>query len=181
MEAQKVSVLKSIVSSLENEPALLHSPELAFFKSYLLGLGAKIPSADKHGHNHDHSHSESHSHSHEHSHGHDGCCGGHEHGHEEKSHYEHGHGHAHDHGHQDAVEEEGETEEPDPDLMAPDHEPPLEDESAEPPELSDADYEKLTDLKASAADAAACGDYIKAIEAFTAVIKLSPSPLVSMC
>jgi len=48
----------------------------------------------------------------------------------------------------------------------------------EAPELSDADYEKVAELKSAAAEAASNGDHAKAIETLTAVLQLTPSPLL---
>ena len=77
----------------------------------------------------------------------------------------------------DGYESPEADEEPDPDLMTPDNDPPLPfgADSAEP---SDADMEKATEAKMAAADAASNGDHAKAIEHFTTALTLMPSPLV---
>ena len=62
--------------------------------------------------------------------------------------------------------------------MTPDTDPPQEMGPAEGGELSDADMDKVGELKGEAAEAASNGDHAKAVAAFTKVIKLAPSPLV---
>ncbi|KAG7942296.1 hypothetical protein I3843_16G095300 [Carya illinoinensis] len=43
MDAEKIEELKEFVSQCKSNPSLLHDPSLGFFKSYLQGLGARIP------------------------------------------------------------------------------------------------------------------------------------------
>ncbi|KAH7852810.1 hypothetical protein Vadar_029467 [Vaccinium darrowii] len=43
MEAEKVAELKNFVKECQSNPSILHNPSLAFFKSYLQSLGARIP------------------------------------------------------------------------------------------------------------------------------------------
>jgi len=45
MDPSKVSELKGFVTLLKQKPELLHAPPLAFFKDYLLSMGATVPSA----------------------------------------------------------------------------------------------------------------------------------------
>ena len=47
LPAAKVNALKEFVGLLESQPDLLHTPQLAFFKSYLVNLGAKVPEPKK--------------------------------------------------------------------------------------------------------------------------------------
>jgi len=46
MEA-KIAELKGFISLLEKNPAMLHQPELGFFKAYLERMGGKIPDSPK--------------------------------------------------------------------------------------------------------------------------------------
>jgi len=62
--------------------------------------------------------------------------------------------------------------------MTPDKDPPAENGPAEAGELSEAQIEQIGELKMAASEAASNGEHAKAIEKFTAVIKLQPSPLV---
>merc|ERR1719231_2062030 len=48
----------------------------------------------------------------------------------------------------------------------------------EVPDLDDADMDKAGELKMAASEAASNGDFSKAVEHFTAVLQLTPSPLV---
>ncbi|KAL5545121.1 hypothetical protein UlMin_008905 [Ulmus minor] len=43
MDASKLEELKQFISQCKSNPSILHSPSLSFFKSYLQGLGARIP------------------------------------------------------------------------------------------------------------------------------------------
>merc|ERR1719391_611236 len=43
----KMAELKAFVKLLEANPAMLHKPELGFFKAYLESLGCKIPPPPK--------------------------------------------------------------------------------------------------------------------------------------
>ena len=228
MNAAQIKELKACVEKLKASPELLHDKDLAFFRSYIEGLGGKIPDLPKKKADaHSHSHAEpEHGHGHGHAHGED-CCG-HDHGQADHGHvresdsnpcapspfarafysvhickapasegahvrilswqdhgHAHDHGHSHEHGHKDESEEsEPEPDEPeppedpDPDLMTPDTDPPQEMGPAEGGELSDADMDKVGELKGEAAEAASNGDHAKAVAAFTKVIKLAPSPLV---
>jgi hypothetical protein len=45
MDAAKVAQLKLFVQQCEANPAILQDPSLAFFRSYLEKLGAKVPAA----------------------------------------------------------------------------------------------------------------------------------------
>jgi len=198
MDPQKVSELKAFVSTLEADPALLHLPQLAFFKKYLEGMGAKIPEKQhkhehghaehkhEHGHaehKHEHGHAEQ-AHGHGHAHGHTDCCGGHGHGDGHGHEHEHGHKHEHSHGapkdeKKDAEEEDEEQPEAaDPDLMPPDSDPPAEMGSAAGRDLSEDELEQLSNHKMGASEAAANGDFSKAVAGFTAALKLMPSPLL---
>ncbi|KAK9996656.1 hypothetical protein SO802_021342 [Lithocarpus litseifolius] len=47
MESAKISELKQFVSECKSNPSLIHNPSLAFFKSYLQSLGARIPPEPK--------------------------------------------------------------------------------------------------------------------------------------
>ena len=47
-----------------------------------------------------------------------------------------------------------------------------------PPELSDAECDKLSELKMNASEAASNGDHAKAVELFTGALQLAPSALV---
>ncbi|XP_061354651.1 TPR repeat-containing thioredoxin TDX [Gastrolobium bilobum] len=47
MDAGKVAELKQFIEKCKSDPSLLHNPSLSFFKSYLLSLGARIPSQPK--------------------------------------------------------------------------------------------------------------------------------------
>ena len=73
---------------------------------------------------------------------------------------------------------EEEPEDPDPDLMTPDTDPPAEMGPASAGDLSDADMEKVSELKMAASEALSSGEFAAAVEKFTSVIKLQPSPLV---
>ena len=44
---QQLDQLKGFISVLQMKPDLLHTPELSFFKDYLVGLGANLPDAPK--------------------------------------------------------------------------------------------------------------------------------------
>ena len=167
MEASKIKELKEFVKLVEAQPDLLHTPDLAFFKKYLTSLSATIP-GKKEEHGHGHAHKEEHGHQHKPG---GGCC--------EHDHDHGGGGHEHEHGHaHSAPEEPDEPEEADPDLMAPDNDPPQEMGPENPGEPSEADIDKSTELKMAAAEAASNGDHAKAIESFTAALKLMPSPLL---
>lgn len=43
MEAQKLAELKTFIAAMRTNPALLHTPQLAFFKAYLEDMNATIP------------------------------------------------------------------------------------------------------------------------------------------
>ncbi|KAB2001556.1 hypothetical protein ES319_D11G002100v1 [Gossypium barbadense] len=43
MDASKVADLKLLVDQCKSNPSIIHTPSLSFFKSYLLSLGAQIP------------------------------------------------------------------------------------------------------------------------------------------
>jgi len=169
--AAQVAALKDFVNLLKHKPELLHDPQLGFFRNYLESLGAKVPEPQSHhdhdDHDHDHSHSHAHGHDHDHSHSH-------AHGHD------HDHPHAHSHTTapqpEPVVEEEEEEpeveEEPepvDPDVIAPETDPPqpMGDESKEP---SDEDREKASALRGEASEHSANGDFAKAIELLTEAI-----------
>ncbi|KAM4114433.1 hypothetical protein ACJW30_04G068100 [Castanea mollissima] len=47
MESAEISELKQFVSECKSNPSLIHNPSLAFFKSYLQSLGARIPPEPK--------------------------------------------------------------------------------------------------------------------------------------
>ncbi|ONI09381.1 hypothetical protein PRUPE_5G235200 [Prunus persica] len=47
MDAAKVAELREFVSKCKSNPSLIHTPSLAFFKSYLQSLGARIPPIPK--------------------------------------------------------------------------------------------------------------------------------------
>lgn len=47
MDSAKISELKQFVSECKSNPSLIHNPSLAFFKSYLQSLGARIPPEPK--------------------------------------------------------------------------------------------------------------------------------------
>ena len=42
MDSAGIASLKAAVAKLEKDPALLHASDLAFFKKYLVSLGAKL-------------------------------------------------------------------------------------------------------------------------------------------
>ena len=44
---QQLDQLKGFISVLKMKPDLLHTPELSFFKDYLVSLGANLPDAPK--------------------------------------------------------------------------------------------------------------------------------------
>jgi len=172
MDSAQASALKKLISTLKEQPELLNEPSLAFFKDYLTSLGATIPAAKAaHTHGHDSAHD-----SHEHKHG-SGCCA-HEHESHDHGHDSHSHGHGHDKEQHGSEDEEEEPEEEDPELMAPDSDPPAEVGVAAGGEVSDADMDKAGEMKMAAAEAASGGDYAKAVECYTSVLKLMPSPLV---
>ena len=196
MDSTQASALKKLISTLKEQPELLNEPSLAFFKDYLTSLGATIPAAKAaHSHGHDSAHD-----SHEHKHG-SGCCA-HEHESHDHGHDSHSHGHGHDKEQHGSEDEEEEPEEEDPELMAPDSDPPAEVGVAAGGEVSDADMDKAGEMKMAAAEAASGGDYAKAprfcrrlpassshrpippplagqaVECYTSVLKLMPSPLV---
>ena len=155
MDPGSVAQLKEFIKLVDSQPQLLHSPELAFFKKYLTSLGATVPpkAAEQHGHGHS---------EHEHQHG-AGCCGGGD-GHARE--HEHGHGHCTaDPEEPEEPEEPEDPEEEDPDLMAPDNDPPQEMGPTGDVEPSDADMEKATEQKMAASEAASNGDYAKVLEA----------------
>ena len=169
--APTLRVLKTFVASVDKDRTCYKSG-LSFFKDYCedeakfgrrRGARARARPAE-HGHA-------------EHGHEHDGCCG-----HEKKEKKaggccDHDHGHAEEHGHEHGHADE-EPDEPDPELMTPDTDPPAEMGPDAAGELSDADHEKVAGMKSAAAESLSNGEYAKAVEAFTAVLKLSPSPLV---
>merc|ERR1740124_381254 len=157
MDPASVAQLKEFIKLVDSQPQLLHAPELAFFKK----------AAD-----HGHSHEQEHQHGPGCTHDHGGCGDGHAH--------EHGHGHSAPPAEEsdEEPEEPEEPEEEDPDLMAPDNDPPQEMGADNPGEPSDADMEKATELKMAAAEAASNGDHAKAVESFTGALKLMPSPLL---
>ncbi|XP_062159167.1 TPR repeat-containing thioredoxin TDX [Alnus glutinosa] len=43
MDAEKIIEVEQFIKQCKSNPSLLHDPSLAFFKSYLLSLGARIP------------------------------------------------------------------------------------------------------------------------------------------
>ncbi|KAM0980207.1 hypothetical protein ACFX13_016206 [Malus domestica] len=47
MDAAKVEELKEFISKCKSNPSIVHTPSLAFFKSYLQSLGARIPPVPK--------------------------------------------------------------------------------------------------------------------------------------
>ncbi|XP_040919004.1 hsc70-interacting protein isoform X2 [Toxotes jaculatrix] len=47
MDPRKVAELKSFVQLCESNPAILHLPEMSFFRTWLLSMGAKIPPTPK--------------------------------------------------------------------------------------------------------------------------------------
>ncbi|XP_054463136.1 hsc70-interacting protein [Anoplopoma fimbria] len=47
MDPRKVSELKGFVQMLESSPEILHLPEMSFFRTWLLGMGATIPTPPK--------------------------------------------------------------------------------------------------------------------------------------
>merc|ERR1740124_1011669 len=157
MDPASVAQLKEFIKLVDSQPQLLHAPELAFFKK----------AAD-----HGHSHEQEHQHGPGCTHDHGGCGDGHAH--------EHGHGHSAPPAEEsdEEPEEPEEPEEEDPDLMAPDNDPPQEMGADNPGEPSDADMEKATELKMAATEAASNGDHAKAVESFTGALKLKPSPLL---
>lgn len=86
MNAAQIKELKACVEKLKASPELLHDKDLAFFRSYIEGLGGKIPDLPKKKADaHSHSHAEpERGHGHGHAHGED-CCG-HDHGHADHGH-----------------------------------------------------------------------------------------------
>ncbi|GFP88461.1 tpr repeat-containing thioredoxin tdx [Phtheirospermum japonicum] len=49
MEAGKIEKLKALVELCKQNPSVLHTPSLAFFKNFLQSVGAQIPETDKSG------------------------------------------------------------------------------------------------------------------------------------
>ncbi|KAK6148229.1 hypothetical protein DH2020_019141 [Rehmannia glutinosa] len=49
MDAKKIEELKTFVEHCKQNPSVLHTPPLAFFKNFLQSLGAQIPSSAKSG------------------------------------------------------------------------------------------------------------------------------------
>ncbi|XP_022612743.1 hsc70-interacting protein isoform X1 [Seriola dumerili] len=47
MDPRKVAELKSFVQMCESNPGILHLPEMSFFRTWLLGMGATIPAPPK--------------------------------------------------------------------------------------------------------------------------------------
>ncbi|XP_030541152.2 TPR repeat-containing thioredoxin TDX isoform X1 [Rhodamnia argentea] len=47
MESEKIDELRHFIHQCRSDPSILHDPSLAFFKSYLQSLGARIPPATK--------------------------------------------------------------------------------------------------------------------------------------
>lgn len=45
LDAKKVAELKTFISAVDTHPELLADPRLAFFRTYLESLGAKLPTA----------------------------------------------------------------------------------------------------------------------------------------
>jgi hypothetical protein len=45
LDAKKVTELRAFVSAVDKRPELLADPRLAFFRTYLESLGAKLPAA----------------------------------------------------------------------------------------------------------------------------------------
>ncbi|GAB2292631.1 hypothetical protein Dimus_026868 [Dionaea muscipula] len=43
MEESELGELKQFIDRCKSNPSILHNPSLAFFKSYLQSLGARIP------------------------------------------------------------------------------------------------------------------------------------------
>ncbi|KAL0441167.1 UNVERIFIED_CONTAM: FAM10 family protein [Sesamum radiatum] len=43
MDADKIEELKGFVEHCKQNPSVLHTPSLAFFKNFLQSLGAQIP------------------------------------------------------------------------------------------------------------------------------------------
>ena len=177
MDAGKVADLKTFISGVEAKPELLELPQLAFFKKYLLSLGAKLPEPKKAEHAHDHGHSHA-GKAHEHG---DGCGDGCGHDHGNADAHDHGHNdHGHDHGHEESEEEEEpeepeEPEEADPDLMTADNDTPAANgpDEAKP---SDAQMEEASEAKMAAAEAASNGDFKAAIDKYTVALKLMCLP-----
>jgi len=67
IQKEHVKLLQDFIYLCDKNPEIIHAPELAFFREWLLKHGAKIPTQDK-----------SSTSSHEHQHAHEGgCCGGH--------------------------------------------------------------------------------------------------------
>jgi len=117
MDDATIKTAMGAVKQLQEDPGLIHTPELKFFKDYIESLGGTVPKVEpkKEDHGHGHGHGNS---GHEGSAGHaghggdaghkhdDGCCGGH--GAKDEG---HGHSHGHGHGHA-AAEEPKKPEEP---------------------------------------------------------------------
>ena len=47
LSKEHLGQLQAFVELIQKQPSFLHHPDLAFFKSYLAKLGAKIPSQEK--------------------------------------------------------------------------------------------------------------------------------------
>jgi hypothetical protein len=47
MDAAKLEQLKAFVGMVDSKPEMLHMPQLAFFKSYLEKMGARIVRRDE--------------------------------------------------------------------------------------------------------------------------------------
>jgi len=81
LPAKQLGELKVFINLVKQQPNLLHTPDLKFFKDYLDSLGATIPppakptpkqEPEKHDHGHGHSHGHGHDHhTHEHEHKHE--------------------------------------------------------------------------------------------------------------
>ena len=47
MDKQKIAQLRGFIEMVQQDPSLLHIPELGFFRDYLESLGAKIPEPEE--------------------------------------------------------------------------------------------------------------------------------------
>jgi suppressor of tumorigenicity protein 13 len=181
MNANDIQKLKTFIDLATKNPNIIHTPELDFFKQYLINLGATIPeptsgAQSTSGHTHEPSHGHTHSHgqcSHDHGRGHS-----HDHSHEHSHGHSHGHGHCtHDHSHPE-VHEENEPEEPEHEK----EETPLFPDDLASQEMGNRDKEiteeasdKAAEFKQKAIDAQNDGNIDGAIEEYTNAIKEAPS------
>jgi suppressor of tumorigenicity protein 13 len=152
MEASQIEALKALVGKLEEDPTLAYDPQMSFFKDFVTSWGAKIPSAAKSAAPKTESASQSSP----------KAAPAPEPAKEEEEEEE------------PEEEEPDEPEEEDPERLPEDTEPFPEapTQKKEEDQMTDADFDKIGELKSKAADDVEDGKLADAIEKYTQIMKL---------